>query len=121
MDAETEQMIAVAQLVIEQIGGAQNAMTLYLTATSGYLLVAYLAGKELTRSQVVIISTLYATFASFATVAAVSFFRSALYFGNTYGAGMMQSWPSYSVGILFSLGILASLKFMRDIRHPVSE
>ena len=121
MDAETEQMIAVAQLVIEQIGGAQNAMTLYLTATSGYLLVAYLAGKELTRSQVVIINCLYATFASFATLAAVSFFESAFHFGNTYGIGMMHRWPAYSVGILFSLGILASLKFMWDVRYPVPE
>ena len=71
MDAETEQAIAVAQLVVEQLGGANGAMTLYLTVTSGYLLVAYLAGKELTRLQVAIITRLYVVFATTNTMAMV--------------------------------------------------
>ena len=121
MDADTEQVIAVGQLVVEQLGGAQGAMTIYLTGTSGFLLVAYLVGKELTRSQVVIINCLYATFASFGTLAAVSFFQAAFHFGHTYGAGMVPRWPAYSVGTLFTLGILASLKFMWDVRHPKTE
>ena len=46
MDADTEQVLATAQLVVEQYSAANGAMTLYLTATSGYLLVAYLVGKD---------------------------------------------------------------------------
>jgi hypothetical protein len=58
MDADTEQVLATAQLVVEQYSAANGAMTLYLTATSGYLLVAYLVGKDLTRLQTVIITVL---------------------------------------------------------------
>jgi len=116
-----EQTIAVAQLSTELIAGASNAMSIYLTVTSGYLLVAYLAGKDLTRMQAAIITTLYAVFASFNTIAVVTHFDRAVYFGHTYGAGLTPHWPMYGIGILFSLGILACMKFMWDVRHPKSE
>lgn len=48
MNADVEQILATAQLVTELFGQATDAMNLYLTVTSGYLLVAYLVGKELT-------------------------------------------------------------------------
>ena len=121
MDAEVEQIIAVAELTAELLGNAGSAMGLYVTVTSGFLLVAYLAGNELTRLQTVIISVLYVTFAVFNTIAVVSYFQNAFYFGHTYGAGRMPYWPVYGLGTLFSLGILASLKFMWDVRHPKTE
>ena len=118
MDADVEQIIAVAELVVELLGNGGSAMGLYVTVTSGYLLVAYLAGKDLTRLQTVIISVLYVTFATFNTLAVVSYFQSAFYFSHTYGAGRTPYWPVYGVGTLFSLGIFACLKFMWDVRHP---
>ncbi len=118
MDAETEQTLAVAQLVVEQLGGANGAMTLYLTVTSGYLLVAYLAGKELTRLQAAIITCLYVVFTTANTLAVISFFNAAIHYGHTYGPGRMPLWPPYTLGTAFFLGILASLKFMWDVRHP---
>ena len=121
MDAENEQTIAVAQLVVEQLGGANGAMTLYLTVTSGYLLVAYLAGKELTRLQAAIITCLYVVFTTANTLAVISFFNAAIHYAHTYGAGRMPLWPPYTVGTAFFLGILACLKFMWDVRHPKSE
>jgi hypothetical protein len=121
MDTDVEQIIAVAQLTTELVAGGANAMNIYLTATSGYLLVAYLAGKNLTRMQTLIITVLYAVFASFNTIAILSHFNNAFYFGHTYGAGLVPRWPIYGIGILFPLGILASLKFMWDVRHPKDE
>ncbi len=121
MDPEIEQVLAATEIVVEQLGGANGAMTLYLTVTSGYLLVAYLAGNELTRLQATIITCLYGVFAATNTVAVVSFFNAAIHYGHTYGTGRMPFWPPYIVGTMFSLGILASLKFMWDVRHPKTE
>ena len=121
MDADVEQILAVAELTTELLGNAGSAMGLYITITSGYLLVAYLAGKDLTRMQAVIIAVLYVTFATFNTIAVVRYFQSAFYFGHTYGAGLTPYWPVYGLGSLFALGILACLKFMWDVRHPKTE
>ena len=121
MDADVDQIIAAAELSVEILGNAGSAMGLYVTVTSGYLLVAYLAGKNLTRLQAVIISTLYVSFAAFNTIAVASYFQSAVYFGHTYGAGRTPHWPVYVVATLFPLGILACLKFMWDVRHPRTE
>jgi hypothetical protein len=49
------------------------------------------------------------------------FYEGAFYFGDTYGAGRAPYWPIYIVAILLSLGILACLKFMWDVRHPKIE
>jgi hypothetical protein len=121
MDADVEQILAVAELTTELLGNAGSAMGLYITITSGYLLVAYLAGKYLTRLQTVIISVLFIVLATFNTIAVVSYFENAFYFGHTYGAGRVPYWPVYGMGTLFSLGILACLKFMWDVRHPKTE
>ncbi len=121
MDADVEQIIAAAELTTELLGNAGSAMSIYVTITSGYLLVAYLAGKDLTRLQAVFISVLYVTFATFNTFAVVSYFQSAFHFGHTYGAGLVPYWPVYGLGTLFPLGILACLKFMWDVRHPKAE
>jgi hypothetical protein len=68
--------------------------------------------------QAVIIAVLYVTFATFTTIAVVSYFQAAFYFGHTYGAGLAPYWPVYGLGSLFALGVLACLKFMWDVRHP---
>jgi hypothetical protein len=121
MAPDVEQILATASLVTELMGGSASAMSLYLTATSGYLLVAYLRGKELTVLQAAIISTLFVFFATTNTLAAVGYMQSAFYFGSTYGEGRAPSWGAGVMGTLLSLGILASIKFMWDVRHPKTQ
>jgi hypothetical protein len=121
MDANVEQIIAAGQLATELLGQAQAVIGLYLTVTSGYLLVAYLVGKDLTRVQVSIITTLFVVFQGIATIAVMSYFASAEYIGHTYGAARAPTWGEEAMGLVFSAGILACLKFMWDVRHPKSE
>ena len=118
MDDNVEQIIEVAQLVADLTNSAHESLTLYVSVTSGYLLVAYLVGKDLSRLQVFIVTVLYAVFAAFNTLSATNYFYHAHYFGHTYGQGRAPEWPIYGLGILLSLGVLASLKFMWDVRHP---
>jgi hypothetical protein len=96
-------------------------MSLYLTVSSGYLLVAYLVGKELSFLQTTIITTLFMFFTITNTVATVLYMQSAYYFSHTYGAGRLPGWTASVTGILLAAGILAAVKFMWDVRHPKKE
>ena len=121
MNSEVEQVLATATLVTELLGAASGAMSLYLTVISGYLLVAYLVGKELTFLQTIIITTLFIFFCTTNTIATMSYMQSAHYFGQTYGEGRAPSWAAPVTGTLLALGVFAALKFMWDVRHPKTE
>jgi hypothetical protein len=118
MNSEVEQVLATATLVTELLNAASGAMSLYLTVISGYLLVAYLVGKDLTLLQTTIITTLFIFFCSTNTLATMSYMQNAYYFGQTYGAGRAQEWWAPLSGTLLALGVFAALKFMWDVRHP---
>jgi hypothetical protein len=118
MAPDVEQALATATLVTHLMGGASSAMSLYLTANSGYMFVAYLRGKELMVLQVVIITTLFVFFVSANTIATASYMHNAVYYRNTYGLGRVPSWGGGVMSTIQGLGILASVKFMWDIRHP---
>lgn len=121
MDADVEQVIAVAQLSTEILGQAQVSLNLYLTTVSGYLLTAYFIGKDLTRAQCLIITVLFVVFAGLNLVATWNYFENAVYFGHTYGEARTSVWAASAVIPVLILGILASLKFMWDVRHPKTE
>ena len=118
MDANVEQVIAVATLTTEILGQAGEAMNTYLVGVSGYLLVAYFIGKDLSPLQAMIITVLFVTFCAGNTFAVYQYFESAVHFGHTYGEGRAPKMAGEYVASIFSLGILASLKFMWDVRHP---
>ncbi len=118
MTGEVEQILSAAALVNDLVGNASGAMGLYLTVISGYLLVAYLVGKNLTFLQTMIITTLFIFFAGLNTIATISYLNNAHFFGSTYGAGRMPGWAASVVGICLFSGILAAVKFMWDVRHP---
>jgi len=104
---------------------AVSGMALYLTACSGYLIVAYLVGSKLTRSQNFIILSLFCFMASVMTYAFYSWTHRA--FGYLEAQVSLQTkvvdltpMPVLSkvLTIILALGIFACLKFMWDVRHP---
>ena len=121
MEADVEQIIAVGEMVGEFYGQAMVAMSLYVTAVSGYLLVAYFVGERLTALQTAIFTCLFVFFSSFMTFGAYGFFANANYFGLTYGRGLAPQWTDEVCLTLQGLGIIASLKFMWDVRYPKKE
>ncbi|MEP0200925.1 MAG: hypothetical protein ABJ084_03830 [Halioglobus sp.] len=121
MKEDVEQILAAADVVNTILANAGDAMTGFITVIGGYLLVAYLAGKDLTKAQTILISALFIVFSGFNISAVVMYFQSAFHFGHLYGAGRVPAWPSYGLGILFSIGVFACLKFMWDVRHPKAE
>ncbi len=110
---------------ITLLAGANSvtSFTVYITFTFGYLAAAFFVGKELTRSQVVIVSALY-TFAALSAflnfLSDIEFYAEALsYLPNAVSQSGLNSpffWQIY-MSILLSAGILASLYFMWSIRN----
>lgn len=103
-------------LILTGAIGAMESMTIYISVVSAYLAVAYLAGAKLTRSQAIIISSLFCVFALFVSIGTFSMFSDIASIHGTYGTG---NGINIGGGIIFGAeiaGILASLKFMLDIR-----
>ena len=115
----------------ELIEAAANFNTLilgwasaYFAAFTAYLVSAYLVGDKLTTSQVLFISGGYSIY-SFLCVIAV-FGATTKFVEFTIDAEAINPDRLYLAthlqaqigGVLLFLGILGSLKFMWDIRHP---
>jgi len=118
--------MGLLELVAEFNVAGMTAMTLYLTAMSGYLLVAYMVGAKLTRPQCAIITGLFLWFTIFVFLGTAGYFGRAAQLSGLYSefipSGMtMDTWVVWWSGGLELVGILAALKFMWDVRHPRME
>ncbi len=107
--------------------GMQSWTALYFSGISAYLITAYVVGENLNKSQAIIISGGFILFAINSVLgylglglklAALNEELTALRPENTSLASELGV-SLYSLG--FVLGILVSLKFMWDIRHPKTE
>ena len=102
-------------------------LSLYLTATTGYLLVAFFVGIKLTRIQLVTISGLYLIFALISTYMAVGYgIRGISYMELVAQLNTdteLYTTNALPIGMAICLlgGIFASLYFMWSVRHPKEE
>ncbi len=102
------------------------AMMMYLTVVSGYLVVAYLVGAQLARSQAVFISCVFVMFALYSLWGVTEYWTSAEEARQALielGAldkvalnhlGVNAAIPALPMGLL---GIAGSLVFMWDVRR----
>lgn len=109
------------------LGNSQTAMALYLSILSGYLIIAYLVGRKLSRTQVIILSTMFLFASAFCTMILTTWWQRALEFAleaqviNPERVVSNSQTAVRGVAVLFSLGILSSLYFMWNIRHTEEE
>jgi hypothetical protein len=118
-DFDLETMIFVAN------EAGNTAMALYMTAISGYLIVAYAVGKELNRSQVILVNGLFLFFSiSFSYSTIISFLAMRQYeilLEQTTKAAptlfsLMENTFVAMVTLGLATGIVGALMFMRNIR-----
>ena len=101
-----------------------NILALLITVISAYLVVAYVVGKDLTKSQVALINVLYGAFAGFGIFAVHRFSLAANEMGKLALEMSTQRTlgPSDAVPLGFLVVLIPILvgcyKFMWDIRHP---
>jgi hypothetical protein len=104
-----------------------DTLSFYMTVTSGYLIVAYLAGAKLSRLQVAVISTLYIFMSSTATYGLYAFVARGMAFSLKHSALdpeiVVYANPVLSIVLSATLagGIIASLIFMWNIRRVRTE
>ena len=104
-----------ADLVFNLVGYGMTAMALYFTVISSYLVVAFMVGTQLSKSQVVIVSSLFGIFALILSFGTFSFFAGA----NGYGGegGPIGFWLAPALCAAELGGIIAAFGFMLDIRR----
>lgn len=96
---------------------ALASWTLYFSAISGYLIVAYLVGRKLTQSQLIIISSLFVAISLVMTFTGFSLTERAIQLEvNLEGERDALDSAGYFMLIAQIIGILAALKFMLDVR-----
>ena len=110
----------------ETWGNVLTCITLLITLVSGYLVVAFAVGERLTRPQVIIVNSIYLLMSIFVLWGTVAMVGKAHGFeviaysmaGEAFDEFVPRGDIANSIAIIFSLAIVASLKFMWDIRHP---
>ena len=114
------------ELILLSQANAATYIAMLLTLISGYLVVAYLVGTKLSGQQILLVNGLFLlsafwmAFPTFAAYERASFLLSLTseVYRSPRSAGIHLG-PGASV-VIFSGAILASLKFMWDVRHPKS-
>jgi len=112
------------ELILLSQANAATYIAMLLTLISGYLIIAYLVGAKLPGQQILIVNGLFLmasfwiAFPAFAAYERAAFLLSLTSetFRSPRSAGMYIA-PGTSV-VVFVGAILASLKFMWDVRHP---
>lgn len=102
------------QTLVAMDSEAMTAVAIYLTIVSGYLVVAYMAGRRLSLLQVMIVSVLFVAFALYFSITAHAWFRGA--FSYSDNVGITYSKTTFLLLWLQLAGIIASLWFMFDQR-----
>lgn len=108
-------------------GNTISLVAILITLISGYLIAAYLVGSQLGRTQVVIVNTLYVLLSTFLLMSTYN-----LSIRATEMAAIAiemsdkriltpQLWIPMGMITIFSFCLVASLKFMWDVRHPKTE
>ena len=120
-DAELWELILISQ------GNMGSILGIFLSLISAYLIVAYLVGSTLTRVQSLTVNVLFLVAGITCTIASTAFLSRAAFLlqftdpkYRSPGTGFIPIAP-YIALVLFILGIVASLKFMWDVRHPKSD
>ena len=109
------------------LNGSTPVLSTIVSVISAYLIVSWLIGHKLTRSQVIWINLLFITFSSMMVLRWVSGYLGAmrlqqelLQLNQEIGTAIT---PELIAGItcIYAAAILGSLKFMWDVRHPKTE
>ena len=105
----------------------QGWVSAYFTGFTAYVITAYFVGKHLTVNQVVFVSGAFLIYSALCIVGALGTGHQTIYFSHAAEAlnPDLALWGEYPLmhvaGVLLSIGVIGSLKFMWDVRHPKKE
>ena len=106
---------------------AIDLTAIFISVLSGYIISAYMAGINMTRSQLAIVNTLYLGIAALLLLSMLILGQTAMEMEKiAFEITVQRKHPPgaffpYVFIVFWSLCVLLSLKFMWDIRHAKSE
>ena len=115
----------VLEIINAHASNAMTALSIYVSLTFAYLMVAYLVGAKLSKLQVFVVSTLYFLSSFIFAIGAITHSQSL--------ANLLSSYPDFIPSNLWELpyslmlaamtggGIVACFYFMYDIRRRVQK
>ena len=104
-------------------GNYISTMGIFVSILSAYLIVAYIAGRTLTKAQVILVNVSFGVFVTFGIFGMFGFSRTAT---ELMTLALDASTQRKAIGItivpeltmiIFPILVLGSYKFMWDIRH----
>ena len=116
-----------AELMTTAQAGWSNVISLiaiFISVLSGYLVVAYLAGADMTRSQNVIVTSLYLLISIFILWSIFTLVERSNEMAmlaidmSTQRTLAPKGYIAHGIAIVFGICTVASIKFMWDVRHP---
>ena len=116
-----------AELISSYGSQGGTFFAIWITIVSGYLIVAFLAGGRLDRSQVTILNTFYIMVSILVVYGIYGSFTTQAYYAYQLkliapeSPQRMNQFMTWGITIPLILGVFAALKFMWDIRHPKIE
>ncbi|MFK7865391.1 MAG: hypothetical protein AB8B95_14330 [Pseudohongiellaceae bacterium] len=118
------EIVEIIELGREYIVAGLEAMSLYLTIISGYLIVSYTIGNNLSIFQVIVVTGLFLAFSFFFALGTYSFFMLAhgvyLELGPDVYDGETRI-QAFWIGTAQLLGVFAALAFMYDARKSEAD
>ena len=116
------------RLAAESVNNAITSFTVLLTISTAHLMASYKVGKQLNRSQVVIVNLLFTVCSIFFTLLAGFAVRRAVTFGSA-AANLNTVEVEYHefemaalwMGAMCTFIYAACLKFLWDVRHSKTE
>ena len=113
------------ELIVAYNTGVLTGITVYFSALTGYLIVAYMIGYKLTGMQSAIITVGFIVFQSLISFGTIGMGTRAVFLidktTEEYRSGIMiNDAVVVTLSLLLLGGVAAALKFMWDVRHPDS-
>ena len=113
----------MADLAQSSFGNSIAAWGIFLSLVTAYLLTAYLVGAKLTPTQVIVLTTMYLVVSALVVWSISAYVNGATqlsmraYPESTGNFFAPKPWVPFAVGLIDSLVVAMSLKFMWDVRH----
>ncbi len=90
-----------------------STLAIYISVISGYLVVAFLIGKRLTKSQLTIVTSLFVVFGLILSFGSFIFFQNVALIN---GEGDWRNNLPLALFVIQVIGMVAAIKFMLDMR-----
>lgn len=114
------EIVDLIQIIEEAISAGMEAVALYITIVSGYLIITYSAGANISKYLAFLVTSLFVVFSLLFTGGSYNFFSGAhqysVLFGAEFGISPVSIWWARILASAELLGLVGCLVYMYQVR-----